>query len=332
MSAVAGRSGDAPSRSAALAAFAKKPLVVALILITALLVLGEALSPGFASGEQILRLAIVASLLGIVAAGQNLVILGGREGIDLSVGGVVSLSAVIAGNVMSGSDAGIPLAIAACVGAGALFGVCNGIGVALLRIPSLVMTLGMLGVLQGLLVVIRQGVPSGRAAPALSSFVTQPFALGLPGIIWLWIAIGVLMAFLLGRTVFGYRIYAIGSNEQAAYMAGTPVRLMRIALFTLSGAFAAVAGICLLGYSGSSFANVGEQYMLPSIIAVVFGGTPLSGGKGGYTGTIAGAFLLVILQSILTTVNIDESGRQMIFGATLLVLMFFYGRGRAMRS
>jgi ribose transport system permease protein len=313
-------------------AFLKQPLVIAIILIVALLLLGEQLSPGFASPQQILRLLIVAALLGIVAAGQNLVILGGREGIDLSVGGVVSLSAIVAGNMMNGADSGIPLAIVACIATGALFGLINGLGVTLLRIPPLVMTLGMLGVLQGLLVVIRDGIPSGRAAPGLSQFVTQPFLFGLPGIIWLWIAIGALMAFLLGRTVFGHRIYAIGSNEHAAYMAGVPVKRVRIMLFVLSGVFAAIAGMCLLGYSGSSFANVGEQYMLPSIIAVVFGGTSLAGGKGGYTGTMAGAVMLVVLQSILTTVNIEESGRQMIFGATLLVLMLFYGRGQAMRA
>ena len=309
-----------------------RPLVVAIVLIVALLIFGEAVSPGFASGDQILRLLIVAALLGIVAAGQNLVILGGREGIDLSVGGVVSLSAVLAGNLMNGADAGLPVAILACIATGALFGIFNGLGVTLLRIPPLVMTLGMLGVLQGLLVVIRQGIPSGKAAPALSEFVTQPFLFGLPGIIWLWVAIGLFMAFILRRTVFGHRIYAIGSNEQAAYMAGVSVGRMRVALFMMSGVFASIAGICLIGYSGSSFANVGEQYMLPSIIAVVFGGTPLAGGKGGYTGTMAGAVLLVILQSILTTVNIDESGRQMVFGAALLVLMLFYGRGRSMRT
>lgn len=310
----------------------RQPLAIALLLIAALLVLGEQLSPGFASMQQILRLLIVAALLGIVAAGQNLVILGGREGIDLSVGGIISLSAIIAGNLMNGADAGIPLAIAGCIAAGAFFGLLNGLGVTFLRIPPLVMTLGMLGVLQGLLVVIRNGIPSGRAAPALSQFVTQPFLFGLPGILWLWIAVGLLMAILLRRTVFGQRIYAIGSNEHAAIMAGVPAKRVRILLFVLSGVFAAIAGICLLGYSGSSFANVGEQYMLPSIIAVVFGGTSLAGGKGGYTGTMAGAVMLVVLQSILTTINIEESGRQMIFGATLLVLMLFYGRGRAMRA
>ena len=96
--------------------------------------------------------------------------------------------------------------------------------------------------------------------------------------------------------------------------------------------FSALAGICLLGYSGSSFANVGEQYILPSIIAVVFGGTSLAGGKGGYFGTALGAILLIILQSILITIRIDESGRQMIFGLTLLILMIFYGRGKVLRS
>lgn len=310
----------------------KRPLVVALALIVMLLVVGELLSPGFASPTQIMRLLIVAALLGIVAAGQNLVILGGREGIDLSVGGVVSLSAIVAGNLMNGQDAGIPLAILGCIATGALFGLANGLGVTLLRIPPLVMTLGMLGVLQGLLVVIRQGIPSGRAAPGLSQFVTQPFLFGLPGIIWLWVAIGLALALLLTRTVYGHRVYAIGSNEQAARMAGVPVAAMRVSLFVLSGVFAAIAGICLLGYSGSSFANVGEQYMLPSIIAVVFGGTSLAGGRGGYTGTMAGAMMLTVLTAILTTVNIDESGRQMIFGATLLALMLFYGRGRAMRA
>ena len=316
----------------AVVAFLKQPLVIALILIVLLLILGEALSPGFASGQQIMRLLIVASLLGIIAAGQNLVILGGREGIDLSVGGIVSLAAIVAGNMMDGANSGIPLAILACVATGALFGLINGLGVTLLRIPPLVMTLGMLGVLQGLLVVIRSGVPSGQSAPGLSRFVTQPFLFGVPGILWLWVAIGLVMAFLLSRTVFGHRIYAIGSNEQAAYMAGVPVKAIRVALFMLSGIFAAIAGMCLIGYSGSSFANVGEQYMLPSIIAVVLGGTSLAGGKGGYTGTMAGAVMLTVLQSILTTVNIDESGRQMIFGAVLLLLMLFYGRQRAMRA
>ena len=308
------------------------PITVAITLIIFLLFLGNFISPGFASPNQIISLLIVASLLGIISAGQNLVILGGKEGIDLSVGGVVSIAAVVAGNVMDGSNAAILPAVVVTLSVGALIGLINGIGVTFIKIPPLVMTLGMLGVLQGLLVVVRNGVPSGNAAPFLVHFATKPFLNTFPGILWLWLIITLFLVFLLKHTVYGLRIYAIGTNERAAKMTAVPVELIRVSLFVLSGMFAALAGICLLGYSGSSFANVGEQYILPSIIAVVFGGTSLAGGKGGYVGTALGAILLIILQSILITIRIDESGRQMIFGATLLLLMVFYGRGKMLRS
>ena len=308
------------------------PITVAITLIIFLLFLGNFISPGFASPNQIISLLIVASLLGIISAGQNLVILGGREGIDLSVGGVVSIAAVVAGNVMDGSNAAILPAVVVTLFVGALIGLINGIGVTFIKIPPLVMTLGMLGVLQGLLVVVRNGVPSGNAAPFLVHFATKPFLNTFPGILWLWLIITLFLVFLLKHTVYGLRIYAIGTNERAAKMTAVPVELIRVSLFVLSGMFSALAGICILGYSGSSFANIGEQYILPSIIAVVFGGTSLAGGKGGYVGTALGAILLIILQSILITIRIDESGRQMIFGATLLLLMVFYGRGKMLRS
>tara|TARA_B110000438_G_scaffold54432_1_gene54512 strand:+ start:1158 stop:2120 length:963 start_codon:yes stop_codon:yes gene_type:complete len=308
------------------------PITVAITLIIILLFLGNFISPGFASPNQIISLLIVASLLGIISAGQNLVILGGKEGIDLSVGGVVSIAAVVAGNVMDGSNAAILPAVVVTLFVGALIGLINGIGVTFIKIPPLVMTLGMLGVLQGLLVVVRNGVPSGNAAPFLVHFATKPFLNTFPGILWLWLIITLFLVFLLKHTVYGLRIYAIGTNERAAKMTAVPVELIRVSLFILSGMFSALAGICILGYSGSSFANIGEQYILPSIIAVVFGGTSLAGGKGGYVGTALGAILLIILQSILITIRIDESGRQMIFGATLLLLMVFYGRGKMLRS
>ena len=308
------------------------PVTVAITLIIILLTLGNFISPGFASPNQIISLLIVASLLGIISAGQNLVILGGREGIDLSVGGVVSIAAVVAGNVMDGSNAAILPAVVVTLFVGAFIGLINGIGVTFIKIPPLVMTLGMLGVLQGLLVVVRNGVPSGNAAPFLVHFATKPFLNTFPGILWLWLIITLFLVFLLKHTVYGLRIYAIGTNERAAKMTAVPVELIRVSLFILSGMFSALAGICILGYSGSSFANIGEQYILPSIIAVVFGGTSLAGGKGGYVGTALGAILLIVLQSILITIRIDESGRQMIFGATLLLLMVFYGRGKMLRS
>ena len=313
-------------------ALVKRPLSIAIIAIFMLLMGGELLSPGFASPRQIVTLLSIAALLGVVAAGQNMVILGGREGIDLSVGGIISFAAFLAGNLMRQSDANILHALALVLGATFMIGLVSGLGVVILRIPPLVMTLGMLGVVQGGLVLLTRGVPSGRAAPLLGRIVSDPVLFGLPGIVFIWIAVGVVLTLILRRTKFGFNVYAIGANEVAAAMAGVPVRRTRALVFALSGFLSGLTGILLLGYTEYVFVGAGDQYMLPSIIAVVIGGTSLAGGSGGYLGTMAGAVVLILLQSILTTLNIPPFGRQIIFGLTLLGLMLLYGRQRRLRG
>ncbi|MBW9073816.1 ABC transporter permease [Agrobacterium deltaense] len=307
------------------------PLTIAIGASVFLLLVGELLSPGFAQGSQIVRLLTIAAILGIVAAGQNLVILGGREGIDLSVGAMISLGAVLAGNMMNGQNAGIPLAILVAGGIPFLIGLINGLGITFVRIPPLVMTLGMTAVIQGGLVVYSQGVPSGAAAPLLAGFINQPLIFGIPGVLFVWLGIAAIMLFVLRRTAFGFAIYAIGSNERAATLTGLPVSLIRTLLYGLSGLFAGLTGVCVIGYTGTSFISVGDQYVLPSIIAVVIGGTSLAGGAGGYVGTMAGAVALTILQSVLITLNLDVWARQIIFGVTLLALMLLYGRQKQLR-
>jgi ribose transport system permease protein len=315
-----------------LPAFLRHPLAVAILAIVVLLAVGELLSPGFASQRQIITLLKVAALLGVVAAGQNLVVLGGREGIDLSVGGVISFAAFLAGNLMQQQDGlllqGVALVLMASFGIGLL----TGLGVTFLRIPPLVMTLGMLGVVQGGLVLLTRGVPSGRAAPLLVRMVNEPLVFGIPGIVFIWVLIGIALTLVLRRTTFGVNVYAIGTNEAAAHLAGVPVRRTRTLLFAFSGFFAGLTGILLLGYTEYVFVGAGDQYMLPSVIAVVIGGTSLAGGTGGYVGTMAGAVVLILLQNILTTLNIPPFGRQIVFGATLLGLMLLYGRQRRLRG
>jgi len=313
-------------------ALLKRPLSIAVIAILVLLAGGELLSPGFASPRQIVTLLSIAALLGVVAAGQNMVILGGREGIDLSVGGIISFAAFLAGNLMQQNDANILHALALVLGATFTIGLVSGLGVVVLRIPPLVMTLGMLGVVQGGLVLLTRGVPSGRAAPLLGRIVSDPVLFGLPGIVFIWIAVGAILTLILRRTTFGFNVYAIGANEVAATMAGVPVRRTRALLFALSGFLSGLTGILLLGYTEYVFVGAGDQYMLPSIIAVVIGGTSLAGGSGGYVGTMAGAVVLILLQSILTTLNIPPFGRQIIFGLTLLGLMLLYGRQHRLRG
>ena len=307
------------------------PLVLASLSIVALLAVGETLSPGFARGDQIIRLLTVSAILGMVAAGQSLVVIGGREGIDLSVGALISLGAVLAGNVMSGNDGGILPAILVAGGVTFVVGLVNGLGVTLLRIPPLVMTLGMTGVIQGALIVISRGIPSGNAAPSLMSFVNRPLLLGVPGVLWLWALLGLAMWFLLRRTQLGYAIYAMGSNERAAELTGLPVRLIRTLLYGLSGLLAGITGVVVIGYTGNSFVSVGDQYVLPSVIAVVIGGISLAGGSGTYLGVMLGAIALTLLQSVLTTLQMEFWSRQLIFGAVLLLLMLLYGRTRQLR-
>lgn len=310
----------------------RNPLTIAILVIVVLLIAGEIISPGFASPAQLRSQLVIAAVLGFVAAGQNLVILGGREGIDLSVGALVGLGALIAGNVMSGDNSAILPAVAAAAAVSFGIGLINGLGVTLVRIPPLVMTLGMAGVIQGVLVWLTSGQPSGNAAPALTRFITEPLIAGVPGVLFVWLVLGALIAAMLSRTRLGLNIYAIGTNEEAARLAGVPVALTRALLFGLSGMFAGLAGFLILGYTSNVFIGVGSQYVLPSVIAVVIGGTSLGGGAGRYTGTMAGAIILILLQSILTTLAIEPFGRQIIFGATLLVLMFVYGRQRRLRA
>jgi ribose transport system permease protein len=307
------------------------PLVLATLSIFALLAMGEILSPGFARGDQVIRLLTVSAILGMVAAGQSLVVIGGREGIDLSVGALISLGAVLAGNVMSGNDGGILPAVLVAGGATFLVGLVNGLGVTFLRIPPLVMTLGMTGVVQGALIVISRGIPSGNAAPSLMAFVNRPLLLGLPGILWLWALLGFAMWFLLRRTQLGYAIYAMGSNERAAELTGLPVRLIRTLLYGLSGLLAGITGVVVIGYTGNSFVSVGDQYVLPSVIAVVIGGISLAGGSGNYFGAMLGAIALTLLTSILTTLQMEFWSRQLIFGGVLLLLMLLYGRTKQLR-
>lgn len=307
------------------------PLVLATLSILLLLGVGELLSPGFARGDQIIRLLVVSAILGMVAAGQSLVVIGGREGIDLSVGALISLGAVLAGNAMSGSDGGILPAILVAGGVTFVIGLINGLGVTFLRIPPLVMTLGMTGVVQGGLIVLSRGIPSGNAAPSLMTFVNRPLLLGLPGVLFLWALLGLGMWFLLRRTQLGYAIYAMGSNERAAVLTGLPVQLIRTLLYGLSGLLAGITGVVVIGYTGNSFVSVGDQYVLPSVIAVVIGGISLAGGSGNYFGVMLGAIALTLLQSVLTTLQLEFWGRQLIFGGVLLLLMLLYGRTKQLR-
>lgn len=315
------------------------PPVIALLLAVGLFVLGGIIVPGFANSAQLINIVRLAAFLGIIAAGQTLVIISGGEGIDLSIGSVVTLGAILVFRITEGSDAMIPVGLAVALGAGAVLGFINGLGIVFLRIPPLVMTLGMAGVVQGLILVYTRGELIGRTPPLMPKLFSEPTFAGIPGVIIVWIIFGLLVWVLLERTTFGKQLFAIGVNRTTARLSGVPVNRVVVLTYTLSGLLAAFGGFMLLSFTQTVFLNLGQPYLFPSVAAVVVGGTALAGGKGNYFGTMAGALVLQMISSLLQALAtqlqataLQEVYQNVILGITLLVLTSFYGRQRKLRQ
>jgi len=289
---------------------------------------GGVVQPGFASYGQAMNILRLAAFLGIVAAGQTLVIISGGEGIDLSVGAMITLGAILVFRIGDGQNEQALLALAIALGVGLLIGAVNGLGITLLGIPPLVMTLGMAGVVQGLILVITGGRVEGEAAPALTGLISGSLVFGIPGVIFLWLLLGGAMWLILQRTTYGRRLFAVGTNR----VTGVRVPSVLVLTYSLSGMLAALGGVVLLGYTEQVFLNLGDPYTLPSVAAVVVGGTLLAGGVGSYFGTMAGALVLTLLTSLLTALDLPESARLIVYGVTLLLLLSLYGRQKALRQ
>ncbi|MEQ8696284.1 MAG: ABC transporter permease [Bauldia litoralis] len=306
-----------------------KPLLFAGIFIIAILVVGTAytlivdgtmtlLSPTY----LILQLK-VASFLGIVAAGMMIVVLMGH--IDLSVPWTIAASAMLA------TAWGGPFAIPLGLGVGLAIGLFNGIGVAYLRVPSMIFTLGVNVMLRGFMVMLTGGFsPSSVPTPAMLALAKGDiFGIPNPVIVWVLVSLGI--AFMLTRTPFGRYIYSIGNSEAAVYLSGINSRLVLVGSFALCSTLCALAGLLIAGYSSKAFQAMGDPYLLPSIAAVVIGGTSILGGSGKYSGVVAGTILIVLLQSVLSVMQMPEAGRQIIYGVVIAAMLLAYGRGSRLR-
>ena len=310
-----------------LAGAVDRPVVIAFCFIVVLLILGAAFNPQFLSGLYLLQQLRVASFLGIIASGAMLVILLGH--IDLSIPWVVTIGGIAATAVagwwgVSWTALGVPVALAC----GALVGFANGLGVAFLRIPSMVFTLGMNAMVQGLVVMYTGGnAPPDQATPILQWLAVRD-TFHVPHAVIVWAVLGAVVIVALNRTPFGRYVYAIGNSERVTYLSGINTRMVLISAFVASGACAAFAGAMLAGYAGKAYQAMGDPYLLPAIAAVVLGGTSILGGRGSYLGTVAGAILITLLESILSVLQIPDAARQIVYGAVIIVMMLVYGRDR----
>jgi ribose transport system permease protein len=308
------------------------PPLIALILAVILFFSGGLIRSGFVSYAQAINIVRLASFLGIIAAGQTIVIISGGEGIDLSVGAVVTLSAILVYRYSDGQNLLILPALLLALAVGAGVGSLNGLGIAFLGIPPLIMTLAMAGVVEGLILIVTQGQFIGDVPPAMTAYISNPLVFRMPGVIFLWMLLALGMWLLLERTAFGKHLFAIGVNRTTARLSGVGVDLTVILAYALSGMLAAFGGFTVLAFAQNVFLRLGDRYLFPSIAAVVVGGTILAGGKGSYFGTISGALVLTLITSLLTAMQLPEAYRQIILGATLLVLISVYGRQRALRE
>jgi ribose transport system permease protein len=308
------------------------PPLVALLLAIVLFLMGGLINPAFLNINQAINIVRLAAFLGIIAAGQTLVIISGKEGIDLSAAAVVTLSAILVYRVTNGDNAMIPVGLLVALAAGSIIGAINGIGIAVIKIPPLVMTLGMAGVVQGTILQVTQGELIGNIPPLMVQLISAPLIGGIAGVVFIWIVLGFAMWFLLERTRYGKQLFAIGVNRTTAQLSGVRVQLLVVLTYTLAGMLAAFAGFILLAFSQTVFLELGQRYLFPSIAAVVVGGTVLAGGKGSYWGTMSGALVLQLTDSLLRAMRLDEAYQLIVFGIVLLALLLVYGRQRNLRQ
>ena len=295
-------------------------VLVLLFVLTDLVNRSEVGDP-FITWNQLSTTLLVAAPLGMIAAGQTLVMLTG--GVDLSVAFTATAAAFAAS--WQGAD-GTAQGILAGLGVGLGIGLANGIGVGIFHVNPLIMTLGTSSVTFGLLS-IYAGRPFEKVVPNLvSTLGSDRFFDYLPANLLLWVAVAAVLILGLRYTGYGRMLYAVGDNPVAARLAGVRVWQPLVAVYALCGLFSAMGGLLLVGFTDNPDLGLATPYLLTSVAAVVIGGTSIFGGWGSYSGTIVGVLILTVLGSLLTLLDAEEWQRQVIYGSIIIVLTAIYAR------
>ncbi|WP_432119979.1 ABC transporter permease/substrate-binding protein [Streptomyces sp. bgisy032] len=290
--------------------------------LTALIVLViamSALSGDFLTADNLLNVGVQAAVTAILAFGVTFVIV--SAGIDLSVGSVAALSATVL--AWSATSAGVPvfLAVLLAIATGIVCGLVNGVLISFGKLPPFIATLAMLSVARGLSLVISEGSPI--PFPDSVSHLGDTLGGWLPVPVLVMVVMGLIAAFVLGRTYIGRSMYAIGGNEEAARLSGLRVKRQKLAIYAFSGVFAAVAGVVLAARLSSAQPQAADGYELDAIAAVVIGGASLAGGTGKASGTLIGALILAVLRNGLNLLNVSAFWQQVVIGAVIALAVLF---------
>ena len=295
-----------------------------LIALVLLVVVAAALSPRFLTTVNLMNVLRQTSIVGVLGIGMTFVML--TAGIDLSVGAILAVSAVLLGGTLERTG-NIWLALAVAPAAGMVVGLVNGLGVTWGRVQPFVMTLGMLGIARSLAFLYTGGEP----IPILDMGFLRlgiGYVAGVPVPSIVFLLLLAAAALVLRYTPFGRYVYAIGSNEEAARLSGINVGLYKILVYVLSGATAAIAAILYGAQFAAAPAIAGEGYELDAIAAVVVGGTSLFGGQGGVIGTFLGALIIGILSNILNLTGVSPFAQPLAKGALIIAAVWIVGRGQ----
>jgi ribose transport system permease protein len=276
-----------------------------LVLWSVTLVFFALFAPAFFTAANFSSVLQFSTVLALVTLGQTLVVLTGGGGIDLSVGGIVSLSGLVIASLMK---AGLPASIAALAGvlSGGLLGSINGFIITRLRLLPLIVTLGTYYAYNGLALALTGGAPIS-GLPVSFGLLGQESILAIPlHTLVLVVPIFLVMQFTLNQTPLGRWIYAVGSNEKAARLVGLPVDMIRLGVYTLSGVLAALAGLMADSWLLSARPNIGDNLELLSLTATLLGGTSIFGGSGGLGGSLAAVLFFTSLQAGLQMLNVNS--------------------------
>jgi len=307
-------------------------LLVSFVLMLTIFTVGKLGIDGFGGTQTIKAVFLLGAFLGIASVGQTLVILLG--GIDLSIPFVVGGANVFVARLY-GEGTSFVIAVAIAILIALIFGSLNAIIAVKNNIHPLLVTLGTGTALLGVVQLWTGGLPTGGAPHWLSRFVAigeNTFSIPIPPLIFLWLLLSVVVIVLTRMTTFGHKLFASGNSPVAAELSLVKRLPVWIGAFGISSVFSAIAGILLLGFTGTAYADVGQRYLFLSVGAVVIGGTLVTGGKGGYLGTVIGSLTLTLLTAVFSGFGFSNSLQQVIMGMVVIAMASIYGRDADVRN
>src|SRR3954470_18126849 len=301
--------------------------VLAFGALIVLIIIFSAASPNFLQFDNLVGILLATAVNGVLALGVTFVIITG--GIDLSIGTVMTLSAVMTGVFITNMHVPVPLGVLGGILTGTLMGLINGLVIARMKVPPFIATLGMLNIAKGLALVIAGLKPIYFTDTPVFNETAMGSFLGafipgfnIPNLVLILFIAAIIAGVILNKTVLGRYTFALGSNEEAARLSGVNVNFWKIVVYALGGTFSGLAGVMIASRINSAQPALGQGYELDAIAAAVIGGTSLSGGEGSMLGTIIGAFLISTLTNGLRILSVPQEWQTVVTGAIIIIAVW----------